>query len=398
MFKRKNVRRHGRLRYGNVAPLLAIVVPVLIGFVALSVDFGYVAATKAQLQNAADAAALAGASAYFSEAGMRKSTAELTVLATSRAKTFSALNKAEGRGVVLADADVRLGQHDFADHAGPLLPDEPWNAVDVYARKTADSPNGPVSLFFARIFGKSTTNVTTHARAVAFDRVSGYHLYKDSVFLPFTIHIQRYTQMLASGPDTFSFDGNGGAVSSSADGIREILLYPWKWSTMPEANYNGTDSEGSGNFGTLRVGLGSQGTSFLEGQILNGISAQELIDCFGTDELVFYDEQHTAETGPRIYPAPGNPGLSAGMADSLRARIGDVVGYFINNGVVMNGSSATYYICGIAFGRVMDIRLTGGKMHRQLVIQPTAYFDEWVRVDDNAPSTGYRLGHVWLVQ
>jgi len=64
----------------------------------------------------------------------------------------------------------------------------------------------------------------------------------------------------------------------------------------------------------------------------------------------------------------------------------------------MNGSNATYYICGIAFGRIMDIRLTGGKNHRQFVVQPAPYFDEWVRVDENAPSTGFRLGHVSLVQ
>jgi len=398
MFNRKTVHRHGRLRRGNAAPLTAITVPVMVGFMALCVDYGYVAATKAQLQNAADAAALAGASAYFSNAGMRMAPAELVPLATARAKSFSALNQANGAGVVLADADIALGQHNFANSMGPMLPDAPWNAVDVFARKTDASPNGPVSLFFARIFGRSATNVTTHARAVACDRVSGYRLYKDGVFLPFTIHIQRYTEMLVSGPDAFSFDVTGDMVNGSSDGISEIMLYPWKWTTLPEANYNGTDSEGAGNFGTLTIGLGSQGTSFLEGQILEGISAQELIDCFGTEELVFYDDEYTAETGPRIYNGPGNPGLSAGMADAIRARKGDIIGYFIHNGVVMNGSNATYYICGIAFGRIMDIRLTGGKNHRQFVVQPAPYFDEWVRVDENAPSTGFRLGHVSLVQ
>jgi Flp pilus assembly protein TadG len=395
---KQSIRRHTQLRRGAVAPLVAVSMAVMLSFVALSVDYGYLAATKAQLQNAADAAALAGASAYFSNAGLRMSTAELTPLADSRAKFFSVANKADGAGVILADADVRLGQHDFLNRTGPLLSVEPWNAVQVTARKTADSPNGPVSLFFARIFGQSAANVSARARAVANDHVAGYHLYKDGIFLPFTIHVDKYNEMLASGPDGFSFDSSGKSVTASGDGVREVVLYPWKWDTLPDKNYDGTDSEGSGNFGTLTVGLGSQGTSFLEEQITNGITAQELIDCFGTDNLIFYDDEHTAATGPRIYQAPGNPGLSAGMADSVRARIGDIIGYFINNGVVDNGSGATYYICGIAFGRIMDIRLTGGKNHRQFVVQPTAYFDEWVRVDDSAPSSGNQVGHVSLVQ
>ena len=62
------------------------------------------------------------------------------------------------------------------------------------------------------------------------------------------------------------------------------------------------------------------------------------------------------------------------------------------------GSTAIYSICDIAFGRIMDVRLTGNKNQRSLTIQPVSYFDEWVRVDDSAPSTDGRLGHVSLVQ
>lgn len=390
--------RSRRLRRGSVAPLVAVTVPVMIGFVALSVDYGYVAVTKAQLQNAADAAALAGATAYFSNAGMRMSTGELTPLARSRAKAISVLNEADGAGVVLGDTDILLGQHDYQNRSGALMPEEPWNAVHVIARKTDTSLNGPVSLFFARIFGKTTANVTTQARAVANDRVAGYHLYKNGLFVPFAIHVQKYEEMLATGPDGYSYNGDADNVLKSGDGVREITLYPWKWSTLPDANFNGTDSEGAGNFGTLTVGLGSQGTTFLENQIRDGISSQELTDCFGTDELIFYDDEYTAETGPRTYRAPGNPGLSAGLRDAVEARIGDVIGFFIHNGVEDNGSNAVYSICNIAFGRIMDIKLTGQKTQRSLTIQPVSYFDEWVRVDDSAPSTDGRLGHVGLVQ
>lgn len=366
----------------------------MIGFVALSVDYGYVALTKSQLQNAADAAALAGATAYFSNAGMRMSTEDLTPLARARAKTYAAMNKAAGAGTVILDEDIALGQHDYYCRTCPLMPDEPWNAVHVFARKTDGSPNGAVPLFFARIFGKTTANVTVQARAVGNDQVAGYHLYKDGIFVPFAIHIDKYQDMLINGPDAFSYNSDADAVSSAGDGIREITLYPWKWVELPDQD----GEDGAGNFGTLTVGLGLQGTSFLEEQIMNGISAQELIDCFGTDDLIFYDDEYTAETGPRIYYAPGNPGLSVGMKDTIEARIGDVIGFFIHNQLQETGSTAIYSICDIAFGRIVDVKLTGAPQKRSLTIQPVAYYDEWVRVDDSAPSTDGRLGHVSLVQ
>jgi len=48
-------------RKGAVAVIVAIVLAMLIGFVALAVDVGYVMVTRNELQDVADAAALAGA-------------------------------------------------------------------------------------------------------------------------------------------------------------------------------------------------------------------------------------------------------------------------------------------------------------------------------------------------
>jgi len=48
-------------KHGTVFVLVAFLLTVLIGVAALAVDIGYVAITRNQVQNAADAAALAGA-------------------------------------------------------------------------------------------------------------------------------------------------------------------------------------------------------------------------------------------------------------------------------------------------------------------------------------------------
>ena len=136
--KRKRIARRqaGESRRGSAAPLVAVTMPVLIAFTALSVDYGYVVLSKSQLQNVADAAALAGASAYFSNAGMRLSTEELTPLARTRAQSMASSNEVMGADMILVDADVMLGLHDFDNRTGPLSATTPWNAVHVTARRT----------------------------------------------------------------------------------------------------------------------------------------------------------------------------------------------------------------------------------------------------------------------
>lgn len=386
-------RNRPDLRRGAVIPMVAVMLPVLLGFAALAVDVGYLQVVKAQLQNAADAASLAGASTYYSDAGIRQDPAELVEIVRSRAKAVALRNPVLGEGIVLEDTDILLGQHDFANRTGPLSSDLPWNAVHVFTRRTNESPNGSVELFFARIFGIQTANVTAQARAVGSDHVKGYHLRRDFTFIPFTIHVQRYNELCEGGPDDYGYDSN---VISGGDGVPEIRLYPWRSTELPQADQGMVD--GSGNFGTLTIGLGSQGTVFLEEQIREGITAQELETEFGAPQLIFYDEEHTPETGPRIYYAPGNPGLSSGFKDTLSARIGEIVGFFLHQGVTYDGTNARFAICGVAFGRIMDVRLTGAPKDRALVIQPMPWSDEWIMVDDSAPSTNGRLGLLVLVQ
>jgi Flp pilus assembly protein TadG len=385
--------QRAKLRRGAALPLVAVLLPVLMGFAALSVDVGYLHVVKAQLQNAADAASLAGASAYYSDAGLKQALEELDPLVRARAKMVASRNPVTGKEVMLEEQYILLGQHDVNNRTGPLLSNTPWNAVDVTARRTSDSPNGPVGLFFAAIFGIHTADVVAHARAVGSDHMSGYRLQKDFALIPFTIHEDRYTELCANGPDDYSYTSSAVA---GGDGVHEIRLYPWRSTELPQADEGMVD--GSGNFGTLTVGLGSQGTTFLENQIQEGISATELQTQFGTSTLVFYDEEHTPETGPRTYDAPGNPGLSAGFKDSLLARKGEIVGFFLHRGVVSDGSNAIFSICGVAFGRVMDVRLSGNPKERAVVIQPIPWSDEWVAILASAPSTNGKMGRVVLVQ
>src|ERR671926_91018 len=55
------LRRFASEEQGVVAPMAALLIMVLVGFCALVLDFGTIYANRRALQNAADAAALAGA-------------------------------------------------------------------------------------------------------------------------------------------------------------------------------------------------------------------------------------------------------------------------------------------------------------------------------------------------
>lgn len=89
-----------RFRRGNVAIFTAFSLTGALAFAALAVDLGYRHVVEQQLQNAADAAALAGASVLASGGpdGARRVAQEV-----------AAANVAGGQPVVLDDADVEIG-------------------------------------------------------------------------------------------------------------------------------------------------------------------------------------------------------------------------------------------------------------------------------------------------
>lgn len=377
-----------RKRRAIVIVQAAMMVPVLFAFAVLVVDLGVLYYTKGDLQRAADAAALAGASAYFSDSRLAGQEDDVADLVRERAQSFSLENPTLGEATTLEVADAALGRHDFDNPTGPMLNEEPYNAVELLLRRQPDSTNGPVPFFFAGLFGRSSGSLTTRARAAMDDRFAGLRA-EDGWFLPFTVHRLVFDYLIANGPDDFSYDDG---VWEAGDGVREVTVFPWDEHSMEE--FLGEDYDGAGNFGTLRVGTNNNGTSDLEAQILNGITAADLAATFGTAELMFYDEQ----AGPNTYQAPGNPGLSLGMRDALEQRIGDVVSYFIHTGVVSDGANATYTISGIGFGRVMEVHLTGNPSSRRFTIQPVAYAGGNVVVNPTAPQSNGLLGRVVLVQ
>lgn len=160
---------------GAVAVLVAVLLVVLIGFVALAVDVGYLYVTRNELQNTADAAALAAArklSSYYQNMTFEQqqiydcsSDASYPcepIVATAQAVGLE--NQAGNAAVAIAAADVEFGRWNPATTpkftAGTLRP----NAVRVTARRDG-AINGPVATLLAGVVGVDTLAV--NAQAVA---------------------------------------------------------------------------------------------------------------------------------------------------------------------------------------------------------------------------------------
>jgi len=381
---RGNEKSRPSQRRGVVAVWTAISMTALVGFAALSVDIGYLYVVRTQLQAAADAAALAGGTAFLEDIVLTRDEYLLQYNACQRARVTSLKNISDTHDTILEWGDIFVGRHDFGNPASALSATGRSNAVDVTVRCTPGSANGPVSLFFAAIFGITESGVGATARAAMDDRFAGYRLTGEGVLIPFTVHEEIFRYYYANGPDDFSYDGG---VRQWGDGIREIKLFPWKEDEPPA---------GAGNFGTLNLGIDNEGTDMLEWQILNGATPEQLQSEFGTTELMFFEGDGSTNT----YNCTGNPGLSIGLTDSVEERMerGDVIGFFLHRTVTLSGSNAVFEICNIRFGRIVEVHLTGAPTDRSITVQPAPYSNSSIIVGDWAPPTGALVERLVLVK
>lgn len=129
---------------------------VLMGFVALAVDVGLMDNVKSELQNAADAAALAGASAV----GKPPATIRNRAIEYAAAQTGMADPDVQIQDVLLGrwDKSYRI----FTPLTGDA--EKSANAVKVTTQMTQARGN-PVQLLFANVFGKSTAEISASAVA-----------------------------------------------------------------------------------------------------------------------------------------------------------------------------------------------------------------------------------------
>ncbi|HKJ31371.1 MAG TPA: pilus assembly protein TadG-related protein, partial [Balneolales bacterium] len=172
---------------GASAIIIGVALVMLIGFAAIAIDIGYLYSTRNELQNIADASALAGAG-LLGDVYAHLTSAEQQTYACGDQNTISdsfendcdsiinraqdvvgsSKNLAGGEDIVIDPNEVKIGDWNSASRTfteftnlTTLRP----NAVKVVARRDTSRVNTSVATFFARIFNVDSVAVSAEATA-----------------------------------------------------------------------------------------------------------------------------------------------------------------------------------------------------------------------------------------
>jgi uncharacterized membrane protein len=170
MTRFRSIDKHLHGQRGNVFLLFALFLPVLVGFMALTIDIARLYLIKVELQNAADAAALAGALSVSGTPGSYNwSNVE------SDARKMAQSNGVNGS--LIQQATIDMGYWDSSTPAAGwqntynlgYLP-----AVRVRIEFSSTKNNGPLIFFFAPIASSDNIPSVFSATAIAAQSASGH--------------------------------------------------------------------------------------------------------------------------------------------------------------------------------------------------------------------------------
>jgi hypothetical protein len=357
-------RREKRTRRGAVVMLAALLLSALLALVAFAVDVGYLLVERAQLQRAADAAAM-GAAWELADEGLFKGDPNLTEAidaARILARRFASENEV---GSIAPDVDLNAGNHsggdvvigymqDLSDPNGTLDTSDPrkFNAVRVFVHRDSIR-NGRVPSFFARAIGVGGFDAQAKATAALASDISGFKIPLDRrniSILPLVLDEATWNDLVAGvGNDLWGFNEQSGEVYVSGDNIPECDLYP-------------RGNSDAGHRGVVDIGGLNNGTSSIAQQILDGISAED---------LEYHGGELKLDSCGEVF-LPGDAGISAAFKEELTSIVGEprmipVYSYSQNP-----GDNATYCcvkFCGV---RVMDVQLNGRLSDKRVIVQPCA--------------------------
>lgn len=202
---------------GSVSNFVLLAFLPLVAVLVMVVDVGLMLTSRTQLQNAADATAMAAMGAMRDGGDARAALAE--------ANRYAALQPVLDGGVALEPADVQIGSFDHRTRV--FTPGNGFGsaAVRVVARRSAGAPSGPVELIFGKVLGRETADVT--AEAVASVRRRDLVIVQDRTvsFVDSFDEAQRADRALVRSLEAQGFPGDRvGLVSFARDVTEEAPL------------------------------------------------------------------------------------------------------------------------------------------------------------------------------
>jgi len=365
-------------RRGAIVVLAAILLIVFLAIVAFAVDLGYVVMVQRQLQSAADAAALAGASQLLvpQMPGMVNPTATAraaAVNAAAEATEFCNLNEAGNVSLDLPDADVVVGylanptdreQSISAWSPGTSFP----NTVQVIARRDSIA-NNPLQLMFARLLWGNGWNgqATAAATAARGYNITGFNSNSvNSSILPIAVDAAAWATFIQTGRsadgqvhDDFTPTPTGG-VLPVGDGIPEFVGAYDHQQNSP------------GNFGLVKLNkfLRSDAAGYFSDWILHGPTPADL-QSFGPNGL------QATPASPEVLS--GGPGLKGTLMSDFRSIVGQPRVMPLFSVCSGNGNNTSYTIAN--FVGVTVVQATGSGSHTNVVVQPRVVIDPTATYD-----------------
>lgn len=356
-------------RPGAIAPLTALLLVFLLAMVAFAVDIAWIVEARTELQNAADASALAGANELmqpFVDYQLPGRTQEekdailkaAMTAAAQRAKDYAGFNGAGGRtGLKVLDADIEFGFTDAentytkqAVHGG--FP----NTIKVILRRDG-SANGALDLFFGPVLGRPTADLDVQASSAIYGgSIQSFSAANGNVrMLPMTYDVEHWNAFVTTGL------GPDGDLRSASDGSPILKVY--------ESNRY------KGNFGQLALDDDHAGSSEIRDWIDNGMSQGD-IDVLKSRNLL-----PLSAHDPNQWDWLGNPGFRASTVMAVNDHMGEV--YILPLFKAKNSDRADYE-AGVGQGSKYDYNIVQfvavrimptNQTNREIVVQPVAYAD-----------------------
>ena len=368
---KRETRRCKSRRRGAAAVFAVFLTSVLVAMLAFSVDIGYLAASKSEIQRTADAAALSGCWQVYDGKVAGMGVSDMNTAIDNSASSAALMNSVSNIAPALQSSGLNK---DISSGYLPSLSSEatltsnanlPYQAVRVSVRKTSGF-NGQIPFYFARIFGQQGIDMSAEATAAMALQIQGFNTPTGGSnslnILPFALDETTWQGMLdGGGTDQYRYSASTGQVSSAGDGIREVNLYP-----------QGTGSPG--NRGTVDIGGSNNSTADLARQIVHGISSGDLI-ALGKPLSLGIDGTMTLN---------GDTGISAGVKDEIASIIGQTRIIPIFSTVTGNGNNANYRIVRWAGVRILYVKLTGSMSSKQLIVQPAPILARGAIVGDSS--------------
>lgn len=364
-------------RRGSIAPLAALLMPILMTMSVFMVDTGYITVTMTELQTAADSAALAGASQLIVPSGFGTynqdtAAANAVFAAKAEAKKYCAYNQAGNVTLQLQDFDIVVGyQTTSGAEIVPWSPGQPFpNAVQVQVRRDS-AVNGPLNLFIGPVIGIPTWSGNAKATARYAEsryEVTGFNQAgnANSLLLPIGVDVNYVNTLMATGKsadgivyDNFtatSLNANLPAplnVSNGPDNIPELAgVYP--------------DSTSPGNFGLLNLNFTHpvNNEPQFSKWILYGPTSSDL-GSFGVNGF------QASPSSPTV--VKGGPGWKSALQTDLKSIVGQsrILPLF----TTYSGQGSNTYYTVVGFLAVTVVKAEGRGSNETIIFQPMIAVD-----------------------